>query len=181
MIIIIDNFFDVDSLKLVTEEVKKLKFYDSENHPADGDKDVTEWNTKFPGKRTDHLDIAHPLLNSFIISCISHSGVSFLNKRSRISQFAHLRTEGDNVADYIHQDPVDWAYLIYLSDTNLTSGTKMYPSIDSKKDGDDTFIHFVQNRVVMFDSLTPHMAWNNHGKNMDDGRLTINGFCEYIR
>ena len=31
----------------------------------------------------------------------------------------------------------------------------------------------------MFDSSIPHMAWNNHGNDLTDGRLTINGFCDY--
>lgn len=180
MILVIDNFFDANSLQLVTNEIKKLQFYSCENHPCDGYKDVPEYQTKFPGTRTDIIERANPLLNSFIYNCIKDTGKSFLNHRFTLEQFAHLRTEDDNEADYIHQDPVDWAYLIYLSDTNLTSGTKMYSTIDSKKDAENTFIHFVQNRVVMFDSSTPHMAWNNHGQNMDNGRLTINGFCKYI-
>ena len=48
----------------------------------------------------------------------------------------------------------------------------------TKEDKEHTFVKFVQNRIVMFDSSIPHMAWNNHGNDLTDGRLTINGFCD---
>ena len=72
----------------------------------------------------------------------------------------------------------DFAFLIYLSDTNLDSGTKMYLSVDEDKE--TCLVNFVQNRFVMYDANLPHSAYGNYGKNLSDGRLTINGFNSYI-
>ena len=190
MLIVIDNFFTPGELNLVTEEVKKLEFYDTLSHP---ESESAEEIPNYPGIRTDKLRKVHPLLNSFIIRKIERSGATFGQRPWTQNQYAHLRLEKDNAGEYIHQDLDDWAYLIYLSETNLDSGTKMYESVksapfikmssfsekDKSKDKEHTLVKFVQNRIVMFDSLIPHMAWNNHGNDMSDGRLTINGFCQY--
>ena len=93
----------------------------------------------------------------------------------------HLRTEDDDELDYIHRDTgFDWAFLIYLSESNLKSGTKFYKAENSDKEDDNVFVKFEQNRIVLFDSTVPHMAYSNHGKDLNDGRLTINGFCNYV-
>ena len=190
MLIVIDNFFTPGELNLVTEEVKKLEFYGTLSHP---ESESAEEIPNYPGTRTDTLINAHPLLDSFIIRKIERSGTPFAQRPWTQKQYAHLRLEQDNAGEYIHQDLDDWAYLIYLSETNLDSGTKMYESVksvptvrmssfsekDKEKDKEHTLVRFVQNRIVMFDSLIPHMAWNNHGNDMSDGRLTINGFCLY--
>ena len=206
-IVVIDNFFSPKNLKLVTEEVKKMQFWTTHDHPEafdikttdkDGNKITYEHGYRlqndnqgynwYPGMRTNKFQIAHSLLDSFIIRHIERTEAIFTQKPWTQHQYAHLRTKDDNKGDFVHQDPDDWAYLIYLSDTNLDSGTKMYDSIKTaagtnvrptKEDKEHTFVSFVQNRIVMFDSLIPHMAWKNHGNDLSDGRLTINGFCNY--
>ena len=200
-VIVIDNFFSPNNLKLVTEEVKKLQFWNADDHP-DGP-DYGYW----PGIRTNKFSIVNPTLDSLIIKHIKETNAIFTQQPWKQHQYAHLRTEKDNEEDFVHQDSNDWAYLIYLSETNLDSGTKMYESAKSeldfmtpeikdviqskfgefnialshsstKEDKEHTFVKFVQNRIVMFDSSIPHMAWNNHGNDLTDGRLTINGFCD---
>ena len=175
MIIVIDNFFAPWQLKLVTDEVKKLQFYNIANHPK---KDT---GTDYPGIRTEDFHRDHSLLDSFIIQSVGHRNTIFSAHRPWGCQmYAHLRTKDAEKSDFIHKDlRCDWAFLIYLSETNLESGTKFYKSVESSKEDDNMFVKFEQNRIIMFDSSVPHMSYNNHGKDLNDGRLTINGFCKY--
>ena len=104
-----------------------------------------------------------------------------LEKKLRIvfKEIDDIDKEEDNAFEYRHTDPYDWAYLIYLSDTNFNSGTRFYESMEEGKQDEVANVRFVQNRLVMFHSDYPHRSWGNHGKNLEDGRLTINGFCNY--
>ena len=173
---VIDNFFDPWQLKLAINEVKKLPFYDISDHPRH------EQNTNYPGTRTDDLHRVHPLLSTFIIQKVAAINAGqFHSQRWDCKMCAHLRTEDDAELDFIHRDTgFDWAFLIYLSESNLKSGTKFYKTENSDKEDDNVFVKFEQNRIVLFDSTVPHMAYSNHGKDLNDGRLTINGFCNYV-
>tara|TARA_R110001632_G_scaffold58688_1_gene142774 strand:- start:373 stop:900 length:528 start_codon:yes stop_codon:yes gene_type:complete len=174
MLIVMDNFFKPWELGVVEKELKKEKFYNEKNHPGN------EETARYPGTKTDLFCRVHPLLDAFIISRLDAKQTVFTSHPYSVKQVAHLRLDGDDAQEYIHQDkPFDWAYLIYMSDTNLDSGTKMYESLTSKKDEENIFVKFVYNRIVLFDVSVPHMAWGNHGKSFKDGRLTINGFCSY--
>jgi len=64
------------------------------------------------------------------------------------------RLEKDNKEDYIHRDTpnVDFAYLLYLSESNPESGTKIYDSCDADKNKEQQFVQFIQNRFVLFDA-----------------------------
>ena len=45
-----------------------------------------------------------------------------------------------DLTDMEHQDfPHDWAYVVYISDTNLESGTKMYKSLQDSIEDEITF------------------------------------------
>tara|TARA_R100001244_G_C5151078_1_gene129660 strand:+ start:637 stop:1170 length:534 start_codon:yes stop_codon:yes gene_type:complete len=174
MIIVIDNFLMPWELSLVGKELRNTEFFSLKDHPSN------EANTLYPGRKTDEFSRVHPLLDSFIINRLDAIKTIFTANPYSVNQYGHLRLEGDDEEEYIHQDfPFDWAYLIYVSDTNLESGTKMYKSLKSAKDEETAFIKFVQNRILLFDVRVPHMAWGNHGKSLKDGRLTINGFCKY--
>ena len=193
MIIVVDNFFDDRIFNAVYDEISRLEFNDVKVG-ADNDGSWTaEEGIEYPGIRSQVFYKHKPLLDEAIIRQLDSTPTPFTAKAYNYYQYAHLRLEKDNAGEYIHQDLDDWAYLIYLSETNLDSGTKMYESVksvptvrmssfsekDKEKDKEHTLVRFVQNRIVMFDSLIPHMAWNNHGNDMSDGRLTINGFCLY--
>ena len=174
MITVIDSFFKPSQLKFVTKEIKKLSFYSASEHPDEPD------DVNFPGIRTSELLGVNPFLSSFIIQQIESSNISMTNGSWSIRQFGHLRRKKDNKEDWIHTDSSDWAYILYLSKTNLESGTKIYPSVDSKKDEEDGFIKFKQNRIVCLNSSVPHMAWGNHGNDLTNGRLVICGFANYV-
>ena len=64
--------------------------------------------------------------------------------------------------------------MVYLSKTNLSSGTVLY---DQNKQPTTT-IGFVQNRALLFNANIWHRSLNNHGSNIDDGRLTLNCFLK---
>ena len=205
MVTIIDNFFDPWELKLVTEELKKLPFYSASDHPGMRDGSYIAKNTSYPGLRTHALIKAHPLLNHFIIRQIERSNIPHAIGSWNLMQFGHLKTEKDNLVfqtekddhsagapstgDFIHKDASDWAYILYLSETNLESGTKLYPNLNTKKGEsipnpndmeEDAFIKFKQNRIVILNASVPHMAWGSYGKDLSDGRLSIVGFARYM-
>ena len=190
MISVYDNFLPDNFFNTVRTEVMGLEFYDYKHHPqfikekAEHDAIGKEYKLKFPGTRTDSFSSGRgnvaPLVDSLILKCIESLGSSFSNRQFRYDNYAHLRLESDKSVEYIHQDPVDFAYLLYLSETNLDSGTKMYSSIDDNKDDENCCVKFVQNRLVIYDASTPHMAWGSYGTDISNGRLTVNGFCEYL-
>ncbi len=189
MIHIYDGFLPDNIFRSVYSEVMGLKFYNDKTHPhsieekKNTEGDDSEFSLKYPGTRTDELGgstNASPLIDSIIVSYLDSLGSSFTNRRYRVTNYAHLRLECDDSKDFIHTDQCSFAYLLYLSATNLESGTKMYSSVDEDRDNENCFVKFVQNRLVIYDALTPHMSWGNHGTDISNGRLTINGFCDYI-
>jgi len=176
MIIVIDNFFDDRLFNTVYDEVSRLEFTDVKVG-ADNDGSWTaEDGIEYPGIRSQVFYKHKPLLDEAIIRQLDSTPTPFTAKAYNYYQYAHLRLEKDNEDDFIHTDNADWAYLIFMSKTNLESGTKFYT--DDEKE--TNFVRFVQNRVVIFNSNIRHRAFNNHGKDMDDGRLTICGVCDYI-
>ena len=176
MIIVVDNFFDDRLFKSVYDETKNLEFASIKNDGTLTAEVAKKEKINYPGVRTESFHKVSPLLDAAIIQQLDNKSTSFTAKAYNYQQYAHLRLEKDNQDDYIHTDNTDWAYLIYMSKTNLDSGTKFY----TDEDEEHAYVRFVQNRAVLFNSNIHHMAFNNHGKDMNDGRLTINGFCEYI-
>ena len=63
--------------------------------------------------------------------------------------------------------------LIYLSPTNINSGTKFFDS----QNNEITSVQFVQNTCVFFESPLPHSSFGNHGDTIDNARMTFNIFC----
>ena len=174
MLIVVDNFFDDRLFKSVYDEINRLEFVGVKD-----DSEVTGENAEkvwYPGVRTQVFYKVRPLLDDAIIRQLDNTPTPFTSKAYNYYQYAHLRLEKDNDDDFIHTDNADWAYLIYMSKTNLESGTKFYT--DDEKE--TNFVRFVQNRVVIFNSNIRHRAFNDHGKDINDGRLTICGVCDYI-
>ena len=174
MITVVDNFLPNDLLHVVYEEVKGCKLISLSEHKNSAK--LGERGIDYPGLRSVPLKETNKILDSFLIKHLEGYGLPFTNKPYMYVQHAHLRVEKDNKADYIHIDGgMHFAWLLYLSKTNLKSGTKFYT--DDEKE--TSFVRFIQNRFVIFDCNIKHMAVNNHGKDLNDGRLTVNGFASY--
>ena len=161
----IDNFFLFPDV--IYEEAKKTKLYSLGEHPDIVDKkDITSW----PGKRSEELGYINPLLKYMIIKYLDISQINIRGKN--VSLYIHARHESDMAEDFIHSDQCLYSMLIYLSETNLNSGTKIF---DTKDQMINDF-KFVKNRLVWFDAKYRHTAYGHHGNNIDNCRLTINGF-----
>ena len=95
----------------------------------------------------------------------------------------HLRLANDNEKDFIHTDNASEEsflnMLIYLSETNLNSGTGFY------KEGIEEpylIVPFIKNTAVFFPGhKIRHKSLLNYGKNIRDGRLTLNGFIRALK
>ena len=200
MVFVLDNFLDPFFFKIVDEEIRKMKFYTMDNDPhiLNNYDEGSIKKTIYPGSRTEDMSKAHPLLDYYLIRQIERSGSPFVKGNWEQNKYAYLRLADDEKMEYRHTDSAyDWAYLIYMSATNLDSGTKFFESEEVEnlsgeittgvnvKDEVDTLagvtdqIAFIQNRLVMFDCNVPHRAWGDHGTTFEDGRLTINGFGNY--
>ena len=161
----IDNFFELP--EVIYAEAKKTKLYSMSEHPDQiSKKDLTNW----PGKRSEELGDVNPLFKYHIIKYLNISNV---NVRGRnVSLYVHARYTNDMTNDFIHMDGCIYSMLIYLSNTNLNSGTKFFDNKDHMVND----FKFVKNRLVWFDARYRHTAYGHHGDNIDNCRLTINGF-----
>tara|TARA_R100001460_G_C3497176_1_gene169960 strand:+ start:234 stop:746 length:513 start_codon:yes stop_codon:yes gene_type:complete len=160
-----DNFFP--ELDYLLPQIKHTKLYTQEETR----KILKTDNVNWPGKRSLPLNEVNPILHEFI-KCLINEKNLLERGNWRIASFLHLRLEGDNEKDWIHTDEDDLAALIYLSNTNLNSGTNLY----DKNDNLINDIKFVKNRFVMYTGSTRHMGYGHHGNSIDNGRLTINLF-----
>ena len=169
MITVIDNFLPDDIFQATHNQIKNCDFTLMTD-------EIKSKGVEYPGVRTEVLKNILPILDSSLIHYVLEQKLPFTTRPFTYWQYAHLRVEKDNKNDYIHIDFNNhFAWLIYLSETNLNSGTKFY----TNDDDEHTLVRFVQNRFVIFNSDIRHVSWNNHGKDLNDGRLTINGFCNY--
>ena len=72
-------------------------------------------------------------------------------------------------------DPYDLTMIVFLSKTNLSSGLNLY----NNDKNEYVHIKYVQNRAVIFHSQRFHKSHLNFGNNIDNGRLTLNGFIKF--
>ena len=179
MICVNDNFLEKEHLEDVISSIHKMEYFSCEDNPNKLNKlpygDFT-WTEKYPGKRTIPLEHINTKLCSSIMRAIERCNFPFTNKAFKYNQTANVRLKKDN-NDFIHQDGSDWAYMIYLSETNLESGTKFY--LSENEDEEYACTKFLFNRLVVFDSRVYHKCWNSYGDNPQNGRISINGFCTY--
>jgi hypothetical protein len=165
--IIVDKFFD--NFNNIKDSFKNIQLFNQE-----------EFNKKFndtgtwPGFRSEELYTGNPFLFNLIIKEIysKFGQLSFNNRNINVKSHIHLRLAEDNKKDWIHKDPFFATLMVFLSETNLKSGTCLY---DENKNVTDT-INFVQNRALLFDSNKYHKSLNNYGDNLQNGRLTLNCF-----
>lgn len=147
---------------------KKLEFYSNEDFNKKFPHDQQSW----PGLRTENLKHSCPFLYIHIHTLLQQSLMFNYNQYSDISMYCHVRFEEDDPKDWVHVDPTDTA-IIYLSPTNLNSGTNFY---DGEKENVIGSTNFVQGSCVFFNQGIAHRSIGNHGTSIDDARLTINAF-----
>tara|TARA_A100001011_G_C14303259_1_gene841871 strand:- start:959 stop:1498 length:540 start_codon:yes stop_codon:yes gene_type:complete len=179
MIINCDNFFD--HLENLQDVFKKIPLYTAKEIKEKPDHEDEYW----PGKRSEFLErteFTKPLFFLFLKEFNHKLGYVFQDKRYTLKLSIHLRLEEDDKKDWIHRDDdggkgADYSMIVNLSKTNLNSGTAFY-------DNDNNEIlnsKFVQNRALLFKSDILHKGFGHHGKDMNDGRLTMNGFFKFIK
>ena len=166
-IIVVDNFFDnFDNIK---DRFKEISLYSLDEFIKLTQENKQEW----PGKRSLDFYKTEPFLFNLILNEFHTKFDNFFNNRKFwCKSYAHLRLSEDNKKDFIHTDPANYSLLIYVSKTNLNSGTCFY---DDNNNITQT-VNFVQNRAVLFPGYIKHSSLINHGINIDDGRLTLNAF-----
>ena len=173
--IVINNFFD--NFQNIKEEFKKIPLLTlDEINKLNISKDyaIETW----PGKRSENLAYTNPFLFNLIFKELYSKTNLFNNLKIEMESSIHLRLSNDNNGEFIHSDPCDYTLMVYLSDTNLKSGTALYPP---NGDVSDVMTNFVQNRAFLFKGFIRHMAIHNHGNNIEDGRLTLNNFINVKR
>lgn len=137
-----------------------------------------EYNNKFnvdeswPGKRTYNLGKESPFLHIHLLSHLEMNGVE-IHKYRQITSHCHIRLAEDDAKEWAHVDENMDSAIIYLSPTNLNSGTKFF---DSQKN-EITSVQFVQNTCVFFEEPLLHSSFGNHGNTIDNCRMTLNIFC----
>ena len=170
MLQVVDNFFN--DLDFVLKQSKQMDYFSSEKLMF-----LQGHNQSWPGERT--LQFSEVLKNSLnqyqSLHDYTHNNVlnkfNFNNTTKNVKYVFHKRFEKDNGKDWIHRDASDFALIVYLSDTNLNSGTTFYN--DDKKE--TMTINFVQNRAIFFNSKILHTSKLNYGSK-ENCRLTLNGF-----
>lgn len=172
----VENFFS--NFVQLEQAFKDIPRYSYKDHPevqvAELKKtDGTELNFKWPGERSEDLKKVSPFAVSLFLKEFTKFG-NFLPPNCPFKIYTHLRLGSDNKEEFIHKDTpsADYSTLVYLSKTNLDSGTKLYD--DKQKEIAD--IKFIQNRALIFESRYNHMPIHNHGTHINNGRLTLNIF-----
>jgi|TARA_R100001015_G_C4519043_1_gene88555 hypothetical protein len=161
----VENFFP--RLDILIPEIKKFKFLDKNEHNKDC-KEIANW----PGLRTKNLETENVFLYEYINTLIFFNYKIFDLGAYHIKTFAHLRLKEDDDKDWIHKDSEDYAGLIYLGDTNLNAGTRLY----DEKSNIINDIKYVKNRAIFYSGSYPHKGYGHFGSSVQDGRLTLNVF-----
>ncbi len=166
-LILIDNF--LPQLNFILPKIIETPLYE-----------LNEYKSKFPsfghwpGKRSQSLIVENPILYAYVMETILNKVDILKNKNFNCLMFLHLRRNEDAQKDWIHTDPHTFSALIYLNETNLNSGTKIY---NDKKE-ETTDIKYIQNRFFMFNGNYNHMGYGHFGENSNNGRLTFNLFID---
>ena len=147
----------------------KITLLKVEDHPECKHETADNW----PGKRSLNLAEVEPFLYLQLMHLIEIKFNLVLSNYKSIDAYVHLRLKEDDTKDWIHTDPTD-TILIYLSPTNLFSGTSFY----SDDEQEISSVKFVQNCGLFFNGQIKHKSLSNYGENLEDGRMTINIFCK---
>ena len=166
--IIQNNFFsNFDNIK---DHFKKIPLYDLKTY----NKNISTKKENWPGKRSYELFKTNPFLFNLIVKEMYDKFGDILPPNVNMSGFVHLRLSEDK-KDWIHKDKewADWSLIVYLSETNLKSGTCLY---EKENEEPSATVGFVQNRAFLFNSSILHKSLHNYGDNIENGRLTLNCF-----
>jgi len=170
------DFFE--NFKTIENHFKKIPLYSG-----------TEWGTKFqegnkvywPGSRSQHLAETNPFLWNLIAKELKekYSHVMMGWQPNFMDAYTHLRLSGDDEKDSPHQDLESrFTLMVYLSDTNLESGTCFYHKIDDEHVASEptNTVNFIKNTSVLFSGDLYHKSKHNYGTDVENGRLTLNCF-----
>jgi len=167
-----DDFFDEITLRTLDRKLKQIEYYDCPTH-----KQKFKSTNNWPGLRSAELIDYHPKISEIILQRLSNL-YPFNTKKFIGTLFAHYRFDRNKENDWIHRDPVDTGVIIYMSDTNLKSGTNFYENEDDDIENDCLSIKYVKNRALVFNGNKPHAPFGSFGNDIKNGRLTINGFFQ---
>ena len=165
-LIVADDFFS--DFERIENEFKKIKLHNTESFNK-----LSNDNQKWPGLRSLNLNQESPFLYNLTLKEINEKlkfGKLMANKQFNFYLHTHLRLNQDE--DWIHKDYSYCSMIVYLS-TNLDSGTAFY---DEKTNEPNMIVNAVKNRCILFDSSVRHKSLKNYGNDLNDGRLTLNGF-----
>jgi len=157
---VVDNFFD--DLDFILQQANKKEYFNADKLSFE-----TGGINTWPGLRTRNLFRDESLFD-YILNTTKKK-FSFTNYDA-INLGFHKRYDEDNEKDWIHTDDSNYALIVYLSETNLDSGTVFY-----QEEKEQMTINFVQNRAIFFRGTYPHKSLLNYGQE-DNCRLTLNGF-----
>ena len=162
----IDNF--LPNLENFIQDIYKINLFDQDTFNK-----KYNCNDLWPGLRSGSLFLENKFLFFLILQNLNK--VQFL-KKYVLNLYIHLRRKQDFFKDWIHKDPDDYAFLIYLNETNLNSGTYLYDENNNMVSD----IKYVKNRFVIYNGSYNHMGYGHFGDSSENGRLTINGFLRTI-
>lgn len=182
---IIDNFFG-DQLHYLLPYLRERQHYDVDEHPEYGasleyqkerddciKRGVPPTTGTWPGKRSLDIFKDNPAIACLFTNAMGSfmpEGVQF----SRDTLYTHFRYDDPNSPDWVHRDGTPITTIVYLSETNLNSGTGFY---DAETNGNLILdVPFVQNRAVIFHGDVWHGSKGNYGTTKDDARFTMNFF-----
>jgi len=168
-VVVVDNFFE--DFHRLEEGFRDVSLWDIDNHPTQSKDKELYW----PGYRSVDLKESMPFMTSLYIETVKKK--VGIDSPFKLGIYTHLRTEETEKEDYVHQDNCWVSGLVYLSRTNLDSGTQFY---DSENGNITQTVKFVQNRAVFFKASMWHRVLNGHGTDIGDGRYTLNTFFGYL-
>ena len=176
----IDDFFpDVEEFKsLVKDEplYTPREFDALQNNTSSDSKDQSH----YVGVRSSFLHSTNKKAFDYIIDVFENKLGFFTGNLKYIDTHIHLRPyDSIDNPDWIHKDDYkgdDYTLLVYLSDTNLNSGTGLFDDNNNLI----TDFKFIKNRAIIFDTSYNHKSKLNYGDSIDDGRLTLNCFIRLL-
>lgn len=163
-VIVQDNFFP--DLPRIVDQLKSREHFSSETHPEEG---AGNW----PGKRSRDYAKSDPILTNLVM--LLGQGL-YPNHIHNMTLCTHMRMLSDNVKDWVHVDPNECTTLIYLSETNMDSGTQFFDDHPDKGGKVILDTPFIQNRLVCFYGNPWHCSKQNYGNDERDARFTMNLF-----
>jgi len=161
--IILDNFFP--HLPHMLDNLKQREHWVSSEHP------VQPQAGTWPGKRSLNYMETDPVLSSLFTVCVGEH----MPEYSQGALCTHWRF-GDN-KDWVHVDNMTCTGIVYLSETNMNSGTQFFDRNPDEGGQVILDVPFVQNRCVLFYGNPYHCSKSNYGESEDNARFTMNFFA----